>query len=243
MDYQLYIFDLNGTLTNTPFVDHAPLALLPGRKEKIAKLQAAGKLCAIASNQGGVAFGFTTEDEATAEIAGIAQQLNIEHFEVAFGHPKPKYGYEEYKSAYHMGRRKPGPDMIISLMKRLNVTPKQTVMVGDREEDQGAAKAAGIIFVWTNIFFAEPGELVAQVYQLYQQVVELTNDQELELIFFPDGAGEVGCHYRVAFAKWEELSQAPETIQAAIEEHKKTLVPATATSDDFDPFLDADDLP
>lgn len=50
-EIKLYIFDLNGTLTNTPFIDHQPLALLPGRKEKLSKLKEGGATLAIATNK------------------------------------------------------------------------------------------------------------------------------------------------------------------------------------------------
>ena len=37
--YRLVIFDLNGTLANTPFLDHEPLHLLPGRKQACEQLR------------------------------------------------------------------------------------------------------------------------------------------------------------------------------------------------------------
>ena len=158
--YKLIIFDMNGTLTNTPFIDKQPLQLLPGRKEHLTALREeyadAGlnpPLFAIASNQGGVAFGFATEIEARDEVAGIAIQIDTTLFEVSFGHPKPKIGYEHYGTDAMLVRRKPAPGMLLALMQRTGITPDDTLMVGDLPEDQKAAKAAGVDFVWARDFF------------------------------------------------------------------------------------------
>lgn len=153
--FKLYIFDLNGTLTNTPFIDHKPLALLPGRAEKLAELIKQGAELAIASNQGGVAFGFTSEKEAEAEVAKIARMVGAAYYRVAFGHPKPARGYEQYASDAHLKMRKPAPGMLISIKREACLPLDDLVMIGDRREDEEAARAAGIAFILANDFFID----------------------------------------------------------------------------------------
>ena len=153
--YLLIIFDMNGTLTNTPFIDKQPLHLLPGRKERCRALSNRGITLAIASNQGGVAFGFTSETLAKYEVATIAEQIGTKWFRVAYGHPKPKTGYEQYASSEHLAMRKPAPGMLIAIMKNTHFAPHETLMVGDREEDEQAAKNAGCDFMWAKDFFGE----------------------------------------------------------------------------------------
>lgn len=245
---KLYIFDLNGTLTNTPFVDHTDLAILPGRKEKIAQLIAGGAYCAIATNQGGVAFGFATEDEAKAEVAGIAKELGITHWQISFGHPKPKWGYEQYGTRAALAMRKPEPGMLLALMEELKVEAYETLMIGDRDEDRDAASKAECQFLWAKDFFAEPGELMARIYQLYLQVAELVDATDLPLyIESTDGQGHIGRSWADFFAGWDSLEEAPARIQEGIEKYKKLMEDRAKqpayVGDDFDPFLDSDDLP
>lgn len=247
---KLYIFDLNGTLTNTPFVDKMPLAILPGRREKIAELQAAGHICAIACNQGGVAFGFTTEEAATEEVAAIARDLQIELFEIAFGHPKPGWDYARYKSPEHLARRKPEAGMLLALMERTGIGADETIMVGDRDEDKGAAEKAGCSFIWAVDFFGSPGEQLWKIYQCFQTAHESYQDTSMCLILYPGGDGAIGWReYPTSdWATWSRPEEAPGIIDAAlrphkeIQEHQKQEMKKWE-NDDFDPFLDMDDLP
>ena len=153
--YKLIIFDLNGTLTNTPFIDKRPLALLPGRKMVCHALQEAGILIAIASNQGGVAFGYLSEAEADQEVNSVAMAIGTLYYEVSYGHPTPKAGYERYASPEYLALRKPAPGMLLSLMRALDVREGETLMVGDLPEDQKAAAHAACAFKWANEFFKE----------------------------------------------------------------------------------------
>lgn len=245
----LYIFDLDGTLTNTPFIDKMPRALLPGRKEKIAALQAAGHVCAIATNQGGVAFGFTTEEAATEEVAAIARELNIELFEVAFGHPKPKWGYEQYGTPEHLARRKPEPGMFHALIERAAGAATDGIhAIGDRDEDQqAAAKVEKCLFHWAADFFGKPEEQLWKVYQLFQRA-EALQQEGLQLILSPNGKGSIGWRDYSDWLEWSSLENAPGLIEAAIkqeEERREELKKQAAITppDDFDPFLNPDDLP
>lgn len=244
-DIKLYIFDMNGTLTNTPFVDKQPLHVLPGRKEDLATLKAEGAKLAIASNQGGVAFGFQTEQGARDEVKGIMEQLDIDYYRVAFGHPKPKYGYEEYGLDHHLRMRKPAPGMLKELIDQAGVTAEETLMVGDRDEDQEAAHAAGCLFCWAVDFFENREAQLFTVYQLFLKCVEVSEDPFLQLQINADGSSGQITQWPHGTIEWGKLYQAPQIIEHALkvfDQHRSQAVEVPASqapiADDFDPFLD-----
>ena len=49
-------------------------------------------------------------------------------------------------------RSKPAPDGVLEACRRLGVAPAQALMIGDSRFDEGAAKAAGVPFVWFRSF-------------------------------------------------------------------------------------------
>jgi D-glycero-D-manno-heptose 1,7-bisphosphate phosphatase len=153
--YRLIIFDMNGTLTNTPFIDKQPLHMLPGRVKRCMELREQGIACAIATNQGGVAWGFTTPEAATEEVQCVAGAIGASLFEVAFGYPKHPKVDPQWSTPELLSMRKPAPGMLISIMSKLGVTHDATLMVGDLEEDEQAAKNAAVDFVWAKDFFEE----------------------------------------------------------------------------------------
>jgi D-glycero-D-manno-heptose 1,7-bisphosphate phosphatase len=52
-------------------------------------------------------------------------------------------------------RRKPGPGMLREAMSDFEADPDETLYVGDRPEDEQAAKNAGVDFVWASEFFGD----------------------------------------------------------------------------------------
>src|SRR5579885_3695529 len=144
-EIKLYIFDLDGTLTNVPFRDKAARMIIAGRKEKLAELKANGAQLAIATNQGGVAFGYISEEVAHAEVKVVMASLGIDFYQICFAHPTPKWGYEQYGTPEMLARRKPAPGMLLELMEQAGVEAGECLMIGDMEEDKKAAEAAGKI--------------------------------------------------------------------------------------------------
>jgi len=47
---------------------------------------------------------------------------------------------------------KPAPDMVLEACRRLGVRPEEALVVGDSRFDEGAARAAGVPFVWFRSF-------------------------------------------------------------------------------------------
>ena len=156
--YRLIIFDLNGTLTNTPFIDHEPLHLLRGRAEKLQMLEKQGIQLALASNQGGVAFGYQTPLQVAEELAGIWEQLGLSskpRIYACYAHPKASYEEGREGTEWDAFFRKPMPGMLFQAMLDARATAPDTLMVGDLREDEQAARNAGATFSWASWFFRE----------------------------------------------------------------------------------------
>lgn len=152
---RLIIFGDFGVLTNTPWKDGGPLAMLPGRCEHLAALKARHPHLkyAVFGNKGGVAFGIQTEDQAREELRWTAEQIGAEAFAVSFAHPTPKPGFEQYANPELLALRKPAPGMILQLKEQFGLPANQILVVGDTE-DRRAALAAGCAWQWHKEFFA-----------------------------------------------------------------------------------------
>lgn len=165
--YKLAIFDIDGTLTEIkPEVleSHPRLVTpnrlgeqqpIPGVVEKLAELKKEGLYLALATNRGGVAFGYTTLEEARALAAEAAVLCSI---------PDAKIFVCPYHVKAHGPRtvsrftredacRKPNSGMLQEAMAAFEVQPQSAFFVGDKATDQQAAENAGIDFYWASEFF------------------------------------------------------------------------------------------
>lgn len=154
---RLVILDYNDTLVNTPFIDHKPLHILPGVQKvlNMVKQQDPTTTLAVAMNAGGVARGYSTEVATRREVENILAPLHIDIIEISYGYPWPKAGYERYNTPEMLEDRKPNTGMIKRLMEACDATPRNTILVGDsEEEDRQTALKAGIPFVYASRFFS-----------------------------------------------------------------------------------------
>lgn len=127
--------------------------LFPGVKEKVDELKAYSHKIAIASNQGGVAFGYMTQGMAYKIMEHASRLIEADKFIFCPYHPKGTVRAWSIESNY----RKPGPGMIFSLITTFAIKIKEVIFIGDRPEDKQAAKNAGVKFAWADDFF-ERGE-------------------------------------------------------------------------------------
>ncbi len=154
--YRLVIFDVDGTLVTTrsgaTFRQSAgDWQWLPGRLERCQELAAQGVKLALASNQGGVAFGHLDPDAIQEELSAVGSAIGACSVVMCFTHPNAPLA--EYRQESPL--RKPGPGMLLRIMETEQIAPADALMVGDRSEDEQAARNADIDFLWAQQFFGE----------------------------------------------------------------------------------------
>lgn len=158
-DKRLYIFDKDGTICKSVIEPKSGKSHAPNTLETqeywedvslvIAQLKSEGHKIAVASNQGGVAFGIFSADEAELLVQAAAEYISADAYKVCFYHPKGHVA--PWNQEHHT--RKPQPGMLVELMAQFNKQPSDTIVVGDWKTDQDAAEAAGCQFIWANKFF------------------------------------------------------------------------------------------
>ena len=153
--YKLIIFDVDGTLVTTKsgatFRKTADdWQWLPGRLRRLYQLDRTGIKLAIATNQGGVAFEYLKPQDIRAELSRMAEQVHIPYIAMCFSHPKATIAEFREDSP----RRKPGPGMLLEIIESSGEAKEHVLMVGDRDEDEQAARAAGVDFMLAEKFFA-----------------------------------------------------------------------------------------
>ena len=171
---KLIIFDIDGTLA-----DRDSDEILPGVRAFFDK-HSHDFTFALATNQGGVGlrhwmevegFGdpsqYPTEAQAVEHICAVMDGLTPDGrnngyitFYVCYAYQSKKsgkWGPSPYQlitpNEWNPDFRKPAPGMLLAAMADANASPAQTLMVGDSEEDEQAAKAAGCHFQYADDFF------------------------------------------------------------------------------------------
>lgn len=156
--YKLIIFDVDGTLVETrsgaTFREQADdWQWLPGRVERLKALRKEGVRLAIATNQGGVAFGYLAQADILHELFVLCGEGGI-----AVGGMNICYYHPNATLAHFCGdnyRRKPEPGMLFDAMADFELGLLDTLFVGDMPDDQEAARRAGCDFQWAKDFFGD----------------------------------------------------------------------------------------
>lgn len=157
----LYLFDMDGTLISSymdaPGRDYDAWEVLPGRRERLERLDQLGDTIAVVTNQGGVAFGHVTEQQAWTKAynAVLAVGLRPDYVRV-YACMHDVRGRPPYNDPVSAARRKPSGAMLREAMADYPAAAALGVLfVGDRPEDVAAAQDAGVSFQWAHIFFKD----------------------------------------------------------------------------------------
>ncbi|CAN5174558.1 N/A [soil metagenome] len=121
------------------------LRWMPGIAAAIKALNDAGYYVFVFTNQSGVARGFFSEDDVRTLHNWMRDELardgaRIDDFRYCPHHPDgtvPAYTRE-------CQSRKPQPGMILDLIKHWPIETERSFVVGDKQRDLDAGKAAGI---------------------------------------------------------------------------------------------------
>ncbi len=129
------LFDRDGTLVvDVPYNgDPARVELVPGAREALDRLRAAGIAIGVVSNQSGVARGLLTEEDVRAVNARAEELLG----------PVGTWQYCPHGPEDGCDCRKPAPGLVRRAAAALGTTPERCVVVGDIGADVGAARSAG----------------------------------------------------------------------------------------------------
>ena len=129
------LFDRDGTLVvDVPYNGDPTLVQpVPGAREALDRLRAAGIPTALVSNQSGVARGLLTRAQVDAVNARLAELVG----------PLGPVFVCEHGPDDGCGCRKPAPGMVLAAAQALGVDPADCALVGDIGADVGAALAAG----------------------------------------------------------------------------------------------------
>ncbi|MBI1404561.1 MAG: HAD-IIIA family hydrolase [Caulobacter sp.] len=142
------IFDRDGVLNEDYGYAYEPdkLVWIPGARVAIRRVNEAGGLVLIATNQSGIGRGYYSEDQMHGFHAEMRRQLALEggRIDAIYFCPFHEDAVEaRYRQADHPDR-KPNPGMLLRGLSEHGVAPDRALMIGDKPADMQAAKAAGV---------------------------------------------------------------------------------------------------
>lgn len=118
---------------------------IDGARECVANFKRRGWFVFVVTNQSGIARGLYTEADMQALHDHMAEELakagtSIDRFYHAPWHEEGEVARYRKKSI----DRKPGPGMLLQAMADFPVNREQSFLIGDKETDIEAARAAGV---------------------------------------------------------------------------------------------------
>ncbi len=132
-------FDRDGTVIEDLAYNASTekIFLLPGAADSLRRLQDAGYLIVIITNQSGVGRGYYQEDIVHGQHETLSRLLNEAGVAVA------TYRHCPHAPEDGCNCRKPEPGMILDAAEELAVELQQSWMIGDKESDVLAGHNAG----------------------------------------------------------------------------------------------------
>lgn len=138
--------DRDGTINEEVDFVRTPdqLVLIPGAAAAIRRLNHAGLLTCVISNQSGVGRGLYTEDDLSLIHARLAEELKKEEAmldRIYYCPHHPTEGIPPYNIA--CACRKPSTGMLLAAQRDYDVDFSRSSVVGDRSVDVLAGRAVG----------------------------------------------------------------------------------------------------
>ena len=140
-------FDRDGVLNHDSgytFEAHK-LEWIEGAREAVKAVNDAGYFAFVITNQSGVARGYYEEHHVVTLHRWMADQMalmgaHVDAFEYCPDHPDGTVA----RYCRISDRRKPAPGMITDLVGRFPIDLTRSMVIGDKESDMEAARAAGV---------------------------------------------------------------------------------------------------
>jgi len=140
--------DRDGVLIEDSGYPHRPehLRLIPGAAAAVRRMNQAGYLTVIVTNQSGVARGLFSEEAMNAFndllITRLAEEGAI--IDAVYSAPfHPKAIEARYRHPDHPDR-KPNPGMLLRAIEEHDLNPTQSFIIGDQTRDLQAGERAGV---------------------------------------------------------------------------------------------------
>lgn len=142
------IFDRDGVLN----IDHGyvgdPVRLdwVAGARRAVRRINQAGILAIVATNQSGVARGYFDEAAVGRLHAAMQADLAIEGAHIDAFYVCPYHALAVVPAFAHPDHpdRKPNPGMILRAIADWRIDPSRALMIGDKPSDLEAARRGGI---------------------------------------------------------------------------------------------------
>lgn len=141
--------DRDGVLIVDCGYPHRPdqLVLIPGAAEAVKRLNAAGYVTVIVTNQSGVARGLFSEETMHGFNALLVERLAEADARIDAVYACPFHAEavdDRYRHPDHPDR-KPNPGMLLKAVAEHDLDPARSLMIGDQASDMEAARRAGVV--------------------------------------------------------------------------------------------------
>ncbi|WEK57844.1 MAG: HAD family hydrolase [Candidatus Brevundimonas phytovorans] len=140
--------DRDGVLIVDSGYPHRPdqLVLIPGAAEAVKRLNDAGYVTVIVTNQSGVARGMFSEAVMHGFNALLVERLAEAGARIDAVYACPFHAEavdDRYRHPDHPDR-KPNPGMLLKAVVEHDLDPARSLMIGDQPSDMEAARRAGV---------------------------------------------------------------------------------------------------
>jgi D-glycero-D-manno-heptose 1,7-bisphosphate phosphatase len=160
MKQRAVFLDRDGVLNRAFVVDGVPhppasvaeLEILPGVTEALEALRKASFRLIVVTNQPDIARGRQTFDGVNRLNSALRAQLHVDNFYVC-----------PHDNRDGCDCRKPRPGMLLSAAKAHGVNLARSIMVGDRDRDIEAGRAAGCRTVYIDGGYGKPPQQTADL--------------------------------------------------------------------------------